>query len=143
MTQDLTLTGSGSYLDAKYDNFVDGAGVVFSGKRIQRSPEYKYDIGVSYVFGIGEWDQAFSLQSNYTRQGESFWTPANTIKQEPFGLWDASLRLQPPGQPWSVTVWGKNITDELYANAAQVFFGDLMNYYAPPKTYGVDLKYEF
>ena len=143
VNEDLTLTASGSWLDAKYKNFVDGAGVVFSGNRIQSSPEYKFDIGANYVFGIGEWDQAFSLQTNYTKQGKSYWTPANTFAQEPFGLWDASLRVQPPGAAWSVTVWGKNLTDELYAVAAQTFFGDLMNYYAPPKTYGVDLKYEF
>jgi iron complex outermembrane receptor protein len=143
VTDALTLTGSGSWLDAKYSNFVDGAGVVFTGNHIQRSPEYKFDLGVNYEFGIGSWDRAFSLQANYTKQGKSYWTPANTFFQKPFGLLDASLRVQPPGAAWSVTVWGKNLTDELYAVAAQTFFGDLMNYYGPPKTYGVDLKYEF
>lgn len=143
VTDALTLTASGSYLDAKYDKFVDGSGNVFSGNRIQRSPKYKYDIGGTYEFGVGSWDKAFSLQANYTRQGKSYWTPNNTNAQKPFGLLDASLRLKPPEAPWSVTVWGKNITNELYAVASQPFFGDLMNYYAPPKTYGVDLKYEF
>ena len=117
--------------------------MVFTGNHIQRSPEYKFDLGVNYEFGISSWDRAFSLQANYTKQGKSYWTPANTFFQKPFGLLDASLRVQPPGAAWSVTVWGKNLTDELYAVAAQTFFGDLMNYYGPPKTYGVDLKYEF
>jgi len=143
VTEGLTLTAAGSVLDAKYDKFVDGAGVSFSGNRIQRSPENKFDLGAEYVFGTGNWDQAFSLRANYTRQGKSYWTPNNTIMQKPFSVVDASLRIQPPQAAWSLTVWGKNLGDELYAVAAQSFFGDLMNYYAPPKTYGVDLSYQF
>ena len=44
------------------------------------------------------------------------------------------------GLVWAV---GKNLTDELYAVAAQAYFGDLMNYYAPPKTFGFDVSYSF
>jgi len=42
-----------------------------------------------------------------------------------------------------VTIWGKNLTDELYAVASQTFFGDMMNYYGAPKTFGIDLSYSF
>lgn len=143
VTDDLLINASGSLIDAKYVDFISSAGVVFSGKRIQRSPENKFNLGVSYDFGEGAWDNAFSFKANYTHTGESFWTPANTIKQEAFGLLDASLRFQAPNADWNVTVWGKNLTDELYAVAAQTFFGDLMNYYGAPKTYGVDLSYAF
>lgn len=139
----LTFSASGSLLDAKYDKFVDGAGVSFSGNTIQRSPKYKYDLSVAYEFGSGALEKAFSLRTTYTRQGKAYWTPNNTNFQKPFGLWDASLRFQPDGKAWSVTAWGKNLTDELYAVASQPFFGDLMNYYAPPRTYGVDVTYAF
>ncbi|MGA0545088.1 TonB-dependent receptor [Brevundimonas sp. VNH65] len=143
VTDALFLTASGSVLDAKYEDFVSSAGVDFSGNRIQRSPENKFDVGFTYEFGEGAWDRAFSLKANYTRTGEAFWGPENTIKQDAFGLVDASLRIQPPGADWNVTVWGKNLSDELYAVAAQTFFGDLMNYYGPPRTFGVDLRYSF
>lgn len=143
VTDRLMVTASGSVLDAKYDEFVSSSGAVFSGNKIQRSPENKFDVGFTYEFGQGAWDRGVSLKANYTRTGESFWTPNNTIKQKPFGLLDASLRIQPPEAKWAMTIWGKNLTDELYAVAAQAFFGDLMNYYAPPKTFGVDLTYSF
>jgi len=143
VTDNLLINASGSLIDAEYVDFVSSAGVVFSGKRIQRSPENKFNLGFSYDFGQGALDRAFSLKANYTQTGESFWTPANTIKQEAFGLLDASLRFQPPNADWNVTVWGKNLTDELYAVNAQAFFGDLMNFYGAPRTYGVDLSYSF
>ena len=143
VTQGLTVFASGSLLDAKYNKFIDSSGQDFSGNRIPRSPKYKYDIGASYDFGVGSWQNAFSARTNYTREGKIFWTPNNTISRKSFGVWDASLRVQPPKAPWAVTVWGKNLSDTLYSVASQTFFGDLMNYYAPPRTYGVDLTYEF
>lgn len=143
VTDNLLVNASGSVIDSEYVDFVSAAGVVFSGNRIQRSPENKFNLGFSYDFGQGALDRAFSLKANYTQTGESFWTPNNTIKQEAFSLLDASLRFQPPNADWNVTVWGKNLTDELYAVAAQAFFGDLMNYYGAPKTFGVDLSYAF
>lgn len=143
VTDGLRLFASGSLLDAKYDKFVDSSGLDFSGNRIQRSPKYKYDIGATYEFGMGSWEDAFSAQVNYTREGKIFWTPNNTISRGSYDLLNASLRVQPPGAPWSVTVWGKNLNDTLYSVASQTFFGDLMNYYAPPRTYGVDLTYSF
>jgi iron complex outermembrane receptor protein len=143
VTDNLLINASGSLIDAEYVDFVTSAGVVFTGNRIQRSPENKFNLGFSYDFGQGALDRAFSLKANYTHTGESFWTPNNTIKQEAFGLFDASLRFQPPNADWNVTVWGKNLTDELYAVNAQAFFGDLMNFYGAPRTYGVDLSYSF
>lgn len=143
VTDNLLINASGSLIDSEYVDFVSSAGVVFSGNRIQRSPENKFNLGFSYDFGQGALDRAFSLKANYTQTGESFWTPNNTIRQEPFGLFDASLRFQAPNADWNITVWGKNLTDELYAVAAQAFFGDLMNYYGAPRTFGIDLSYSF
>jgi iron complex outermembrane receptor protein len=143
VTDRLMVTASGSLLDAKYTDFVSASGVDFSGHKIQRSPENKFDVGFTYEFGEGAWDRAISLKANYTRTGEAFWGPENTLKQEPFGLLDASLRIQPPNADWNVTIWGKNLTDELYAVASQTFFGDMMNYYGAPKTFGIDLSYSF
>lgn len=143
VTDNLLINASGSVIDAEYVDFVSSAGVVFSGNTIQRSPDNKFNLGFSYDFGQGALSNAFSLKANYTHTGESFWTPNNTIKQDAYGLLDASLRFQPPNADWNVTVWGKNLTDELYAVAAQAFFGDLMNYYGAPKTFGVDLSYSF
>ncbi|MBU1377088.1 MAG: TonB-dependent receptor [Alphaproteobacteria bacterium] len=143
VTDGLQLFASASLLDAKYDKFIDSSGANFSGNRIPRSPKYKYDIGASYEFSLGDWDRAFSLRTNYTREGKIFWTPQNTISRDSYGTWDASLRVAPPKAPWVVSVWGKNLSNTRYSVASQTFFGDLMNYYAPPRTYGVDLTYAF
>ena len=144
LTEGLTAWASGSWLDAKYDEFKDSAGTDFSGNQIQRSPKYKYSVGFDYGFGTGTWAQAFNLHTSYTRQGKLYWTPNNTYVLEPFGLLDASLRVTPPwGQSWSMALWGKNLTDELYPVYSLAIFGDVMNYYAPPKTYGIEVSYKF
>ncbi len=143
VNDNLLLNASGSLIDAKYEDFVTSAGAVFTGNRVQRSPKDKFNVGFTYEFGEGAWDKAFSLKGNYTRTGEAFWSPDNTIKQDPFGLLDASLRIQPPNAAWNMTLWGKNLTDELYAVGAQATFGDLLQYYGAPKTFGFDVSYAF
>ena len=47
---------------------------------------------------------------------------------------------------WNVSVWGKNLTDDHYADQTldtQAFNGMNAYFLAPPRTYGATLRYDF
>jgi len=47
---------------------------------------------------------------------------------------------------WNLSIWGKNLTDDEYAsmiNNVQKWSGNQAHLLAPPKTYGIDLHYNF
>lgn len=47
---------------------------------------------------------------------------------------------------WNLSIWGKNLTDDEYASMiynAQKWSGKQAHLLAPPRTYGVDVRYNF
>jgi iron complex outermembrane receptor protein len=47
---------------------------------------------------------------------------------------------------WNLSIWGKNLTDDEYASMiynAQKCSGKQAHLLAPPRTYGVDVRYNF
>jgi iron complex outermembrane receptor protein len=58
-------------------------------------------------------------------------------------LLDLRIGLAPEGAPWSVAIWGKNVTDELYRVNIISFFGEEVSQFGPPRTYGMDVTFKF
>ncbi|MFZ4601961.1 MAG: TonB-dependent receptor [Caulobacterales bacterium] len=133
---------SGSYLDATYDKFVF-AGVNNSGKKLQRTPDYQVAVGTEVTTSVGSWEDALTGRLAYRYQGEMPWAPENTSFEQGYGTLDGRLSLTAPNQNWSVSLWGKNLTDELYRTNIIVFFKDEMSSYAAPRTFGVELSANF
>ena len=140
---DLTLTASSSILDPKYIDYDDRAGHIYNGNTMQRTPKFKYSVGAEYAFGLGSSSRAVTARINYTHQDKLYWAPDNVSYQPGYGLLDASIKIAPEEARWSVTLWGKNLTNKLYSQVGLPFFGDLVNVWGAPRTYGVDLSYAF
>jgi iron complex outermembrane receptor protein len=143
-TDNLRFSLSGSYVDAKYKDFIEsaidpttGLHLDSSGNRMQRTPETQVSAGVDWAIGIAK------LNVNYTWQSDMFWATDNVAKEDPYGLLDAQVTVGPEGKDWSIAVWGKNITDELYRSNIISFFGEEVSQFGPPRTYGVDLRVKF
>jgi outer membrane receptor protein involved in Fe transport len=60
-------------------------------------------------------------------------------------LLNLDVGIAHPDGVWSVNLWGKNVTDELYASSA--FAVSVVNQYVPAlglgATYGVTARYNF
>lgn len=78
------------------------------------------------------------LRADYSRTGRTWWEPYNTTSRDPVGLLDARLGLQAGN--WSVTAWGRNLTDKKY-NAEFSPGGFLFR--AMPRRYGLEFDYRF
>ena len=139
----LLINLSGTLLDTEYVDFVEASGFDSSGNSLQRTPEAQFGISVDYTMNLGEWGDALSLYLGYYWQDKLPWQPANLNFEDSYGLLNGRITLAPEDAPWSVSVWGKNITDELYRTNIIPFFGEEVSRYGPPATYGVELRYAF
>lgn len=156
----LTLRFSGTWLDAKYLRYDNApyAGPLFGptygaapvqlidagGNRPQLTSKYSYGIGADYSVNtpIGDVDATI----DYSYRSDFFWDQANgpELRQKGYGLLDARLKLS-PSSSYSISVWGKNLTDERYSAFATSQSGTSGFPYiaAAPRTYGVSLGFEF
>jgi iron complex outermembrane receptor protein len=142
-TEALTLNAAVTSLEPEYVDYDDKAGHVYDGNTMQRTPKLKYNLGGTYSVDLGGGDGNLQMRVNYTHQSKIYWGPDNVSYEPSYGLLDASVRVQPPGQKWNLTLWGKNLTDELYSQLGLPFLGDLVEVWGPPRTYGVDFTYPF
>jgi iron complex outermembrane receptor protein len=149
-TERLRLSLAGSYVDAKYKDFLEsaidpttGQRLDSSDNRLQRTPETQLTGGVDLTLPLGSLGDALNFRVNYTWQSDMFWATDNIAKEDAYGLLDARIALAPPDAKWAVAVWGKNITDELYRTNIISFFGEEVSQFGVPRTYGVDVSYKF
>lgn len=133
---------SGTYLDATYDSFTF-AGVDNTGKQLQRTPKFQFAVGAEVSVGSGKWEDALTLRLAYRYQGRMPWAPENTTWEKAYGTLDGRVTLKMPDKNWSLSAFGKNLTNKLYRTNIIVFFHDEMSSYAPPRTYGLELSAKF
>ncbi len=133
----LMLSLSGSYVDAKYEDFIESSGLDSSGNRLQRTPDTQISAGIDYRI------RNVDFSVNYSWQSDMFWATDNIAKEPSYGLVDARIAYAPDNRAWSVAVWGKNLADKLYRVNVIPFFGDEVSQFGPPRTYGIDLTLRY
>lgn len=138
------LNASYSYLDAEYESFASGATADNTGNTLQRAPKHKFNFGAQYEWSAGDVG-VFMARLDWTRQSKIFFEASNTPLevQERYDLIDARLALRAHDDSWEVALWGKNLDDELIKTHIVAFapFGQQLNTYQPPRTYGVTLSF--
>nr|XP_061799991.1 iron and copper transporter IacT-like [Nerophis lumbriciformis] len=137
-TDNLLINLSATFLDTEYVEFREASGVISSGNPLQRTPEMQY--GANFDLNI---TSALNLFVNYAWQDKMPWQPANLNFEDSYGLLDARLTYAPEEAKWAASIWGKNITDELYRSNIIPFFGEEVSQFGPPGTYGVEFSYTF
>ncbi len=134
----LLVNLSATYLDTEYVDFREASGIISSGNPLQRTPENRYGANI-------DWDltDEINLFINYRWQDKMPWQPANLNFEDSYGLLDARATYSPADKSWSVSVWGKNLSDELYRSNIIPFFGEEVSQFGPPRTYGADIRFDF
>ena len=143
VTNRLTVWGGATFLETEYIDFIDGTGLDASGNKLQRTPESQFNVGAELVLDVGQFTDALSIRANYSHQGDMFWSPENAQVEEAFGLLNGRIAFAPQDANWSVSLWGRNITDELYRTNVIAFFGDEVSRLGAPRTYGVEFSMDF
>ena len=149
-TGSFKLFASGSYVDAKYKDFIEtainpatGQRLVSSGNRLQRTPATQLAGGFDFTTRLGKWKDGLNLRVNYSWQGDLKWATDNIAQEDPYGLLDARIGVGPKNEKWQVSAYGKNLTDKLYRVNIIHFFGEEVSQFGAPRTYGMDVSYSF
>ncbi len=139
----LTLSGGFTYLDTEYVEFIDSLGRDASGNFLQRTPKYQWNAAADFETDLGNWVNGFRAHVGYSRQGKLFWAPENTNFEDPYGTLDARVSVTPDDGNTTVSVWGRNLTNELYRTNIIAFFGDEVSRLSAPRTYGASVAFKF
>ena len=108
-----------------------------SGHHLQDTPDFTGNIGATYELPTAIGPVRASV--NYYYNGGYYGDAQNRIRQNAYGLLDASLGWASASGNLSVKVWGKNLGNEKYSlQYDAVNFGDNI-VAAPPRTWGVTL----
>lgn len=148
----VTLFANLGWLDAEVDSIeaydLDLEQFVNKEDRDQaKSPAYQYNIGMRLFFS-----ESWSGRVEVEGQDDSYFGYYHDGKLDSYDLYNASLRWH--SEAFSVTLWGRNLSDEDYAVHGLYFgadprddFGAWQNQtylqLGEPRTYGVELLYSF
>jgi iron complex outermembrane receptor protein len=131
------------WLDATFDEYVDGNGKDNSGNTLLRSPEGSGHAVVQYGFPLSDTAGALTLRAMWSTKDKIYFDPDNTerLAQPSYDLLDASVAYDTAEGRWRVTAWGKNLADEEYYKNVIPLSSSLVGVatMGVPRTYGVTL----
>ncbi|POP53960.1 TonB-dependent receptor [Zhongshania marina] len=152
VSSQLQVMGGLSYVKSEYAKFKNAPVYVpsstglggnelvvtdLSGNDLARSPEVTANVGATYDIG------PFVLGANYYYNDGFSWEPSGRIKQDSYQTVNAFAAWYNSDRTIGVRLYGNNLTDEEYASF--VLEQEVADNYepAPPRTFGVELSYEF
>jgi iron complex outermembrane receptor protein len=148
LAEGLTLNTSVGLLDAEFDQgeLPDGTPL----RDLVRAPDYSGSVDLEYTTAVSSGLNLF-LRGQYVFTG-SYWLAADQsipqAQQGAYGLLNARIALSDAGQRWEVALWGKNLTDETYNIGVfnlleNSFVGQYFNVLGDPRTYGIEVRYNY
>jgi iron complex outermembrane receptor protein len=147
-TEGLQLSAAYGYTDASFDSFKNATqdGDDYSGNVLPLAAENTLNAAVQYAAPVfGDFVFRGRLEANW--RDDVFFDPSNDplATQDSFTTVDARIALE-AGAGWSIGLWGRNLTDEDYAlvrSAGVIVPGQYTHQLAAPRTYGIEVGYEF
>jgi iron complex outermembrane receptor protein len=134
-----------AYVDATFDDFpttnpdIGPMPINLAGNRLPRAPELQISFGAQQAFDLGA--GTLTLRGDWQYQSRTYFDEFNdaTRSQDAFSTLAARATFEPDGAPWSIALWGRNLTDEDYATNALRSAGTYGTalHYGPPLMYGV------
>lgn len=141
----LSLGASGTYLHARYTDFVDARGD-FRGKHVEKSPTWQFAGNIDYSKSLGgQWTGRVGAVASY--QSRVYMSPLNVAPATsgPHAMVDLSAGLNAADLGLDLSLWVKNVVDRRVIT--DVGDGSAFGYwsavYNEPRTFGATLKYTY
>jgi iron complex outermembrane receptor protein len=112
-----------------------------NGNRLPLTPDGTFNLSVDYRHAIADGEAGFNV--TYGHSSGYFFQPDNRMEQPAFNLVNATLSWSTPGERLKVSLWGKNLTNEVVANALLPSAIGSLAAYRPPRTFGVLIGTKF
>lgn len=150
--ENLTFVGSLGVLDNKYRNILfdlTNDGVVNDNDLaldLPRLSPFTYGFGLIYNAPIEDWG-SLTANINFNHRDESWYNDANTALLDAVDMLDASVTLGLMDDSVRITLYGKNLLDEVQAGGETLLPASLLGGTFSPlkkgRIYGVSMKYAF
>lgn len=112
-----------------------------SGKTTPLSPKFASSASVTYRTSLGdESELIFNALWNYS--SKIYFEADNRLFQKAYSVVNLSFELR-PNENWGIELWGNNLFDERYYQTGVGGTTGDHSELAPPRTYGVNLKFDF
>jgi iron complex outermembrane receptor protein len=157
VTQALSLNLGGSYVhdrftaetptvqyNVPYPAFPGGSNSFFAsanGNRLPDTPDWTINLGPTYVLRTASGDWTFD--ANYLHDSGWYGEPDNQLRQSAYNSVNASVNWHIGNGPYTVGLWGRNLTDSLVYTAVSGNSVAGLAQYAPPRTYGIRFGADF
>ncbi|MBY8823573.1 TonB-dependent receptor [Sphingomonas colocasiae] len=151
LTFDLTM----AYTDARLKEYMsqDAARPAkglqnLAGNRLPNVPELKFNLGATYVADLSSAGK-LRFNTSYYWEDRIYFDAFNEAQssQGAVGRVDASITYVSPDQSLEVSLWGKNLTNELVRGYVSVLTAQIgsphLLFWDPPRTYGVRVTKSF
>ncbi|MBU2891702.1 TonB-dependent receptor [Colwellia sp. D2M02] len=156
----VNVYGSLGLLETEFNEFTDANQNSLTGAEQSHAPSYQFNVGINYqptdewlfnlsVDGKDEFYFSDTRYFDYGYDGSFATIPEEDIKSESVVLLNASVSYIQDN--WQIKLWGRNLTDEEYANRGFYFDNDSRDGYTPkahtqlsePLVFGATLNYQF
>ena len=119
----LTFVGSVGLLSADFDSYVNGSGTDLTGRDQAQAPNHQYFFSADYAISDA-WSASVQLEG----RDDYFFSNSHDLVADSYALWHAALEYR--SARFSVSIWGRNLTDEDYFVRGFVFGNDPRDGYA-------------
>jgi iron complex outermembrane receptor protein len=154
VTQALRLDLGGSYIHARFTSatppvqynvpnppFPGGSTPFFAsadGNQLPDTPQWTANLGLSYRIPTptGDW----TVDAQYLHNSGWFGEADNQLRQPAYDNVNSGLHWHVNNGPYTISLWGRNLTNALVYTAAQGNFLASLAQYAPPRTYGIEFS---
>jgi iron complex outermembrane receptor protein len=153
-TQELRLRLAVSYVDSKFTDFPNAAVEVptglgtnafeisdVSGNELPRSPKLSGSLQLDYQ----KYLSAGTFETTVTTYYESKWyaDDGNYLEAPASTILNATISWSPANTRFTVSVWGSNLTNEVYETGNAAAAAAFIASFGPPRTFGVNGTYHF
>jgi len=152
-TPNWLISGMYAHLDTEFSEFLvpegfrllAGAPPVENrvGNDLKRSPRNMASLLVRYTHWLSQGGD-IAMQAAYRHIDKNFGDVDNLPFGEipAYGVFDARVTYSPPGDNWTISLWGSNLNDEEYFMNVKPNVGSGWARPAAPRTYGVTVSWE-
>lgn len=141
----LTINASASWLDARLTD-ATLRGLSVNGNLLPNAPKASGSLGVDWQYAQTH-AALLSVHLDESYQSYQYFEPFNEpqLRQGGYGTLNGRLKIATADDRWDAGLWARNLTNKFYLVAALDLsgFGYQYTRRAPPRMFGVDVRYRF
>jgi iron complex outermembrane receptor protein len=133
-----------TFKDASYISHTDN----LNGTTLRRTPHVSYNLSATYTNSVSPTLDGF-VNATYAYTGSYYFENDKNPQLDPdvyakgTGQLNASLGLSSNRNNWDLTVWGKNLQNKLIPSGQIYILNSFLEWYLPPRTFGVNFTKKF